>query len=193
MFFSYRLFLIDGRFWATSTTEIAYGQWVHLAFVYHGPNEGEGISIYYNGERVSEDRTKHEISVSPSDENTAIVIGRRFRLKDSYYVSVAVDELMLWNRPLSDNDIQNFTDSDDCPDTNPCHNGGSCIDEIGNYYCECTLGFTGDTCEDTDHCLNITVCQNGGICENQQSTYICECPNDVYGTFCEKGKLDYRP
>jgi hypothetical protein len=31
--------------------------------------------------------------------------------------------------------------------TDLCHNGGTCISNIGNYTCACADGYTGNTCE----------------------------------------------
>lgn len=32
-------------------------------------------------------------------------------------------------------------------ESNPCQNGGECIDHIGSYECHCTNGFTGSRCQ----------------------------------------------
>ena len=39
-----------------------------------------------------------------------------------------------------------FTDIDDCVN-HTCHNGGSCVDGINSYSCNCATGYTGDYCE----------------------------------------------
>lgn len=31
-------------------------------------------------------------------------------------------------------------------ESNPCMNGGQCIDQIGGYECKCTRGYTGNQC-----------------------------------------------
>ena len=40
---------------------------------------------------------------------------------------------------------------DNC-DPNPCLNGGSCIDGVNTFTCQCALNFTGMTCE-TSKCM----------------------------------------
>ena len=39
----------------------------------------------------------------------------------------------------------NIVDIDDCS-PNPCQNGGSCIDEVDSYKCECVEGYFGENC-----------------------------------------------
>ena len=45
------------------------------------------------------------------------------------------------------NSFATFTiiDIDDCS-PNPCENGGTCIDEINSYKCECVEGHHGENC-----------------------------------------------
>ena len=38
------------------------------------------------------------------------------------------------------------TDRDECL-SNPCLNGGRCVNEMHRYFCECTRGFAGDRCQ----------------------------------------------
>ena len=39
-----------------------------------------------------------------------------------------------------------LSDIDECA-TNPCMNGGSCVDGIGSYSCSCPTGYEGDQCQ----------------------------------------------
>ena len=38
-----------------------------------------------------------------------------------------------------------FLDVNEC-DSSPCQNGGTCVDEIYGYTCQCTDAWFGDTC-----------------------------------------------
>ena len=40
----------------------------------------------------------------------------------------------------------NFLDIDECS-SSPCENGGTCVDGVDVYTCECMAGYTGDQCE----------------------------------------------
>lgn len=45
------------------------------------------------------------------------------------------------------------TEVNECiPD--PCQNGGQCSDLIGQFKCNCTSGYYGDTCQFQDGCFN---------------------------------------
>ena len=52
----------------------------------------------------------------------------------------------------------------------PCHNGGTCVDQIGKYACTCPVGYTGSVCDvDIDDC-SPTPCLNQGSCTDLVST-----------------------
>ncbi len=42
-------------------------------------------------------------------------------------------------------------DIDDCVN-HTCSNGGSCVDGVNSYSCNCLVGFTGDHCETGNMC-----------------------------------------
>lgn len=81
-----------------------------------------------------------------------------------------------------------FADVDDC-ETNPCKNGGKCIDGINSYTCNCAAGYVGKDCEtaDIDECT-LKPCKNGGVCKDGVGTYDCKCTNGYAGKNCESKK-----
>uniref|UniRef100_A0A3Q2P5H2 Sushi, nidogen and EGF like domains 1 n=1 Tax=Fundulus heteroclitus TaxID=8078 RepID=A0A3Q2P5H2_FUNHE len=67
----------------------------------------------------------------------------------------------------------------------PCLNGGSCLNKIGSYKCVCRDGFSGKHCQiDTNDCLS-EPCMNKGTCEDQPGSYVCHCPQGFKGQNCE--------
>ena len=38
-----------------------------------------------------------------------------------------------------------FADENDCA-SHPCRNGGTCIDGVNDYKCQCAVGYTGPNC-----------------------------------------------
>ena len=45
-----------------------------------------------------------------------------------------------------------FTDIDDCVN-NTCVNGGSCVDGVNSYSCNCSAGYSGDRCQTGNTCI----------------------------------------
>ena len=76
---------------------------------YIGPGGGNGIRIYHDGVQVANDTRRARRGPCPDgicllDGN--IVLGRvRVRDEDYYYCSFQVDELALFNDPLSEEEI----------------------------------------------------------------------------------------
>ncbi|RWS22865.1 cubilin-like protein, partial [Leptotrombidium deliense] len=73
--------------------------------------------------------------------------------------------------------------------SNPCKNGGTCVDGYKTFYCRCTNGWRGDTCEtDVDECSEFAGtgygCQNGATCVNTPGSYSCQCKADWKGVHC---------
>ena len=72
------------------------------------------------------------------------------------------------------------TESNECY-SEPCNNGGICIDLIGRYECECRSGFEGKHCDvDTDECAS-NPCVFG-YCVDGIDEYECMCEEGFEGT-----------
>ena len=105
--FRYSVYLPDGHFEFRGERRSG---WVHAVMNYVGPNEGQGIRIYNDGELIGSDTTKSGEANSPSDGR--ILIGRAdLPLIGSgggtlpFYTSVEVDELLIFNRTLTEPEI----------------------------------------------------------------------------------------
>ena len=72
--------------------------------------------------------------------------------------------------------------SDYCNPTNPCENGGVCLDHINSFTCFCTAGYTGMTCSDIDECSS-QPCVHGA-CIDGINEYTCTCNTGYTGVNC---------
>ena len=72
---------------------------------YIGPNDGEGIRIYYNGTEAASDTTRDGGSYSAGDGR--IVVGRYYTDHDGAedYASVQIDELIFFNHALNNDNV----------------------------------------------------------------------------------------
>ena len=78
--------------------------WVHAVMVYHGVEKG--ITAYQDGIKVGTDTSRNPFS-RPSG-NGEVVIGRRVGLSDTFYASAYVDEIKMYNRQLSQEELANM-------------------------------------------------------------------------------------
>ncbi|XP_057309002.1 fibropellin-1-like isoform X3 [Hydractinia symbiolongicarpus] len=76
---------------------------------------------------------------------------------------------------------------------NPCHNGGTCVDQADDKYkCVCKIGYEGKNCEEkeqkgaADPCSS-NPCQNGATCINEGDSVTCKCTDGYFGRYCENG------
>ena len=73
----------------------------------------------------------------------------------------------------------------------PCQNNGVCIpheDNVHDYSCNCTKGYTGKNCETHSACESENC--NGGECiakDSNPKEFICLCPLGRVGVQCETG------
>ena len=98
LYFRYVLMLTNHTYKVT-IIPINY-DWHHLAFVY-GNNS---LLIYHNGTLVDSDLIG-EIRDERKGGDEKMVIGRQFVNKDEKYVSMHLDEVMMWNQALDSDEI----------------------------------------------------------------------------------------
>ena len=100
--------------------------------------------------------------------------------------------------------FKSFVDIGECS-SDPCQNGGTCIDEINAFTCNCMGGYTGDVCEtskylvkyrfsayrdltwflsDIDECAFFP-CKNNGTCIDGIDYFTCQCMAGYTGSQCE--------
>ena len=107
-----------------------------------------------------------------------------------------------------------YTEADEC-ESNPCNNGGTCVDDLAFYTCICAAGYEGDQCDtgemmgnymhfvakrsktttansllpfiDIDDCLG-TPCEYGGACTDLVDDFSCDCTAGWMGNTCSQSK-----
>ncbi|KAI2651913.1 Protein jagged-2 [Labeo rohita] len=68
--------------------------------------------------------------------------------------------------------------------SNPCRNGGTCIDGISSFQCFCPDGWEGDLCDLNVNECSRSPCKNGGRCVDLVNDFYCECANGWKGKTC---------
>ena len=77
--------------------------WLHVGLVYKGPAEGEGIRLYVNGLPAGDDTTRDPITTAPADGR--LKISKLFEEGNGHNSPATIDELLFWNRQLSQAEI----------------------------------------------------------------------------------------
>ena len=145
MLFNFRFLMYknQGKFQLESSME--RNKWIHISIVDYGSNEG--FSVFYFG--YKKEQSQRENSQSYSQGDGQVVIGKKhtgFTGVISYYGTVSIDELMFWNVELSEAELQILSFEENECKSNPCNNGGTCVDELSSFSCLCAPGFRGDSC-----------------------------------------------
>ena len=79
-----------------------------MAMVVLGMNDGEGFIGYINGIEVGFSSTRHNYSLIPRIGH--LIIGKRAYTMNNHYASVEIDELAIWDKILSPDEIMALND-----------------------------------------------------------------------------------
>ena len=95
-------------------SDLEFG-WHHFVIVLPGPAWKNKISFYHNGNKVENiDRHSRSYSTtqpSGSGKGGGVVIGRRYTDRDEKFTDANFDELIFWNRPLTDDEAKSIFES----------------------------------------------------------------------------------
>ncbi|XP_034025114.1 cubilin [Thalassophryne amazonica] len=73
--------------------------------------------------------------------------------------------------------------------SNPCQNGGTCLNLLNSYHCLCPTNWAGPNCAvDVNECQVYSgtsqACQNGATCINSAGSFSCHCSAEWSGVLC---------
>ena len=75
--------------------------WVHIVMVYHGLNQG--MTVYHDSTHIG--TTSQILGVGHQRGDGGLVVGKRDKGTGDLYSSVSVDEIKLYNRQLTQEEI----------------------------------------------------------------------------------------
>ena len=99
--FRFDVIVLDGAFSVEFSKPTG---WIHIVLNYIGPDDGQGIRGYVNGQEVASDTIKFAQSRSAGDGR--IVVGRFYTNRDEDYTSMLIDELIFFSKSLNTTDIK---------------------------------------------------------------------------------------
>ena len=100
---------IDRTNFEGNAAVVALNTWVHVVIVYHGLNDGEGFSSYFNGQLVRIDDSSSTSLSSSGNLPGKMTLGSQF--PDALSASgniMLVDEITMWDGKLNETHIRHL-------------------------------------------------------------------------------------
>ena len=79
--------------------------WFHLALVFHGPENGQGFTLYVDNTSLTDSKMYVTNNDSTRYSSGAVILGKSVVDRNNNYGSLSVDELTFWNRQLSETEV----------------------------------------------------------------------------------------
>ncbi|XP_058802311.1 cubilin [Phymastichus coffea] len=156
-----------------------------LTRIVEGPG---GLLRKVNALSKSEPRHSNDsIPIAPESDPISVSPG-------TYFPYDSLTGIMLQLRRL-ENKVRTITTKlriNEC-NSDPCQNGGTCIDLYDSFSCHCPPEWEGDHCTvDVNECERLagkpSGCQNGATCVNALGTFSCTCAQGWHGYLCTTQK-----
>ena len=101
--FCYRCGLrLNKGFFGVQGLAFDFNRWLHLVLVFHGNNDGQGITFHLNSESVTAS-LKASDNIIPNNATGEVAIGRLYVDLDQQYGNV--EELTFWNPQFSKTEV----------------------------------------------------------------------------------------
>ena len=104
---------VNGPFQRTIAKVSKPSGWFHLGVV----SRATTVTLYINGRQASGVTYAYNALNNARPQNGQWIVGREFLENNNYYSSLMIDELILWNRPLGDDEMKDIADRDARLDT----------------------------------------------------------------------------
>ncbi|KAL9980337.1 hypothetical protein ACROYT_G008909 [Oculina patagonica] len=134
--------------------------------------------------------------------NPSHVVLRLSRTSVKYAQEIGDDPLVL-SRPVNFGKVygcfekRNFGPGINECASNPCLNGGTCVDQVNGYVCNCQPGYGGVHCQTNINECSSNPCLNEATCVDQVNGYVCNCQPGYTGVNCQTSSssswLEYTP
>ena len=82
-------------------------QWIHLVLNFIGPNSGEGIQAFRDGALIAENQSGADGNNTVGDGR--VIVGKKHSHLNKFYAQVEVDELIFFNKALSNEEVAGCT------------------------------------------------------------------------------------
>ncbi|XP_048586151.1 polycystic kidney disease protein 1-like 2 isoform X1 [Nematostella vectensis] len=154
---------------------VAVKEWVKLFWL--GYSEGSNTSFF----KSNKDSTTAKMFSANNDSNTVVYndIPIPAKVTSVHLMPIQYETNFAIRIEL----YGCVADGYECLST-PCLNGGTCVDLVASYRCDCIKGFNGTNCQyNIDDCAS-SPCLNGGTCIDGVSEFHCNCTAGYEGTDC---------
>ena len=95
----------------------SFEHWTRVVVLFHGIEDGEGVEVFYKGDDTTQkDRTlsgPNPTDLENAEASGRLIIGRGigFDGQPAGYSTVMIDELVMWDKKLTSEQIEQLYDS----------------------------------------------------------------------------------
>ncbi|KAG1661332.1 Cubilin [Nymphon striatum] len=150
------------------------------------------IKLHNNTNKIRLEKGKCGSGVNPYDQPRILSEDGHLTIIAAYNHNITMKSSGSGAFRVNDEDLsaitKNLLTKNEC-NSNPCLNGGTCVDVFNGFLCKCPANWMGSTCSvDVNECQIFVGtdlgCQNGATCQNTVGGYRCKCTANRFGVHC---------